>query len=122
MGRKLTGKTHIGERRETRPNGDIYVYERVTAYNEKTRKTYTVSQRLKGKIMVDAKTLIPTRPRKMKAAESYSAIVSTTRKPELIVGPRNPLPVIASSWRSSVSLKYSVRISQLLGLNQQSPF
>jgi len=80
MGRKLTGKTHIGERRETRPNGDIYVYERVTAYNEKTRKTYTVSQRLKGKIMVDAKTLIPTRPRKMKAAESYSAIVSATRK------------------------------------------
>ena len=80
MGRKLTGKTHIGERRETRPNGDIYVYERVTAYNEKTRKTYTVSQRLKGKIMVDAKTLVPTRPRKMRAVESSSATVSAVRK------------------------------------------
>lgn len=25
MGRPLTGKQHVGERRETRPNGDVYV-------------------------------------------------------------------------------------------------
>jgi hypothetical protein len=49
MAKPITGKTHVGERREKRPNGDIYVYERVTAYDEKTRKTYTVSQKLKGK-------------------------------------------------------------------------
>ncbi len=50
MPKQITGKSHVGERREKRPNGDVYVYERITAYNEKTRKTYTVSQTLKGKI------------------------------------------------------------------------
>ena len=39
MSKPITGKTHIGERREKRPNGDIYIYERVTAYDEKTKKT-----------------------------------------------------------------------------------
>ncbi len=50
MPKPVTGKTHVGERREKRPNGEIYVFERITAYNEKTQKTYTVSQKLKGKI------------------------------------------------------------------------
>nr|WP_179953082.1 hypothetical protein [Desulfobotulus mexicanus] len=50
MAKPITGKTHIGERREKRANGDIYIYERVTAYDEKAKKTYTVSQKLKGKI------------------------------------------------------------------------
>jgi hypothetical protein len=36
MPKQVTGKTHIGERRERRPNGDLYIYERITAYNEKT--------------------------------------------------------------------------------------
>ena len=39
MGRPLTGKTHVGIRRETRSNGDVYVYERVTGYDPKTQKT-----------------------------------------------------------------------------------
>ena len=26
MGRPLTGKKHVGIRRDTRPNGDVYVY------------------------------------------------------------------------------------------------
>jgi len=34
MRKRVIGKTHVGERHEKRPNGDIYVYERVTAYNE----------------------------------------------------------------------------------------
>ena len=38
MSKPVTGKTHVGERRERRPNGDIYLYERVTAYNEQARK------------------------------------------------------------------------------------
>ena len=50
MSKPVIGKTQVGERRERRPNGDVYLYERVTAYNEQTRKTYTVSQKLKGKI------------------------------------------------------------------------
>ncbi|MFV0438892.1 MAG: transposase, partial [Desulfopila sp.] len=66
MAKPITGKTHIGERRERRPNGDIYVYERITAYNEKTRKTYTVSQKLKGKIRAGTQEIVLTRPKKRK--------------------------------------------------------
>ena len=66
MAKPITGKMHVGERREKRSNGDIYVYERVTAYDEKTRKTHNVSQRLKGKIKAGMKIMIPTRPKKSK--------------------------------------------------------
>ena len=66
MAKTITGKTHVGERREKRPNGDTYVYERITGYNEKTRKTYTVSQKLKGKIKVGTQEMTPTRPKKYK--------------------------------------------------------
>ena len=51
MGRPLTGKQHVGIRRDTRPNGDVYVYERVTGYDAKTQKTKTISTRLLGKIL-----------------------------------------------------------------------
>ena len=30
MAKPITGKTHVGERREKRPNGDVYIYERIT--------------------------------------------------------------------------------------------
>ena len=66
MAKPITGETHVGERREKRPNGDIYVYERVTAYNEKTKKTYTVSQKLKGKIKAGMQEIVPTRSKKRK--------------------------------------------------------
>ena len=66
MPKRITGKTHVGERRERRPNGDIYIYERLTAYNEKTQKSYTVSQKLKGKIKLGMQEMIPTRPKKRK--------------------------------------------------------
>ena len=66
MAKPITGKTHVGERREKRPNGDIYIYERITAYNEKTKKTYTVSQKLKGKIKAGTLEIVPTRPKKSK--------------------------------------------------------
>ena len=66
MAKPITGKTHVGERRETRPNGDIYIYERVTAYDEKRKKTYTVSQKLKGKIKQGTNEVVPTRPKKLK--------------------------------------------------------
>ena len=66
MSKPITGKTHAGERREKRPNGDIYVYERVTAYDEKLKKTYTVSQTLRGKIKSGTKVMVPTRSKKRK--------------------------------------------------------
>ena len=77
MAKPITGKTHVGERREKRPNGDIYVYERVTAYNEKTRKTYTVSQKLKGKIKAGTQEIVPTRPKKPKGE---GGVVAATRQ------------------------------------------
>jgi len=64
MAKRISGKSHVGERRERRPNGDIYIYERVTAYNEKSKKTYTVSQKLKGKIKAGTREIVPTRPKK----------------------------------------------------------
>jgi len=67
MSKPVTGKTHVGERREKRPNGDIYIYERVTGYNERTRQTYTVSQKLQGKIKSGTQEIIPTRPKKRKS-------------------------------------------------------
>ena len=70
MPKRITGKTHVGERCERRPNGDIYIYERITAYNEKTKKTYTVSQKLKGKIKSGTREIIPTRPKKRKGERS----------------------------------------------------
>lgn len=76
MGRPLTGKTHVGIRRETRSNGDVYVYERVTGYDPKTQKTKTLSTRLLGKIL--AGSTIPTRPKK-KRSEVIEAPVQAVR-------------------------------------------
>ncbi|MEI6652991.1 MAG: transposase, partial [Chlorobiaceae bacterium] len=75
MSKPVTGKTHVGERRERRPNGDIYLYERVTAYNEQARKTYTVSQKLKGKIKSGTQEVITTRPKKRKGEEAVACAV-----------------------------------------------
>ena len=43
MSRPFTGKTHTGIRHITRPNGDVYVYERVTQYDPQTKKTQTLN-------------------------------------------------------------------------------
>ena len=66
MAKPVTGKTHVGQRRERRPNGDIYIFERVTAYDENARRTYTVSQKLQGKIKAGTTEMIPTRPKNRK--------------------------------------------------------
>lgn len=75
MAKPVTGKTHVGERRERRPNGDMYIYERVTAYDEKTRKTYTVSQKLQGKIKAGTQEMLPTRPKKRKGEDAMACAV-----------------------------------------------
>ena len=84
MGRPLTGKTHVDIRRETRSNGDVYVYERVTGYDPKTQKTKTLSTRLLGKILAGSTEMIPTRPKK-KRSEVIEAPVQAVRThvPEL---------------------------------------
>ena len=78
MGRPLTRKTHVGIRRETRSNGDVYVYERVTGYDPKTQKTKTLSTRLLGKILAGSTEMIPTRPKK-KRSEVIEAPVQAVR-------------------------------------------
>lgn len=77
MPKQVTGKTHVGERRERRSNGDIYIYERITAYDEKAKKSYTVSQKLKGKIKSGMQEILPTRPKKRKGE---SLLVGTVRR------------------------------------------
>jgi len=75
MPKPITGKTHVGERRERRPNGDIYIYERITAYNKEIGKTYTVSQKLKGKIKPRTREIVSTRPKKRKGERGiYNAV------------------------------------------------
>ena len=73
MPKPITGKTHVGERRERRPNGDIYIYERITGYNEKTKKTHTLSQTLKGKIKSGTQKMTSTRPKKCKGKGGFIA-------------------------------------------------
>lgn len=73
MPRPRTGKTHTGERREYRKNGDIYVYERITGYDPKIRKTVTLSERLKGKIKSGTDEIVPTRPKRRKGEEQAKA-------------------------------------------------
>lgn len=65
-------------RRETRSNGDVYVYERVTGYDPKTQKTKTLSTRLLGKILAGSTEMIPTRPKK-KRSEVIEAPVQAVR-------------------------------------------
>lgn len=74
MGRPFTGKTHVGQRRETRPNGDVYVYERVTGYDPKTQKTKTLSTRLLGKIPAGSSEMVPTRPKKSASSVTKGSI------------------------------------------------
>ena len=69
MGRELTGKKHVGEVRIRRKNGDIYVYERITAYDPATRKTFTEKKTLKGKILAGSEVMTPTRPKKNRKSQ-----------------------------------------------------
>lgn len=81
MGRTRTGKTHNGQVRVTQKNGDVYVYERVTAYNPDTMKTYTVKKTLIGKIPFGQNEMIPTRPKKksLKGSQDVETIVQASR-------------------------------------------
>ncbi|MGN8851480.1 IS1634 family transposase [Anaerobiospirillum succiniciproducens] len=81
MGRTRTGKTHNGQVRVTQKNGDVYVYERVTAYNPDTMKTYTVKKTLIGKIPFGQNEMIPTRPKKksLNGSPDIETVVQASR-------------------------------------------
>ena len=38
MAKRITGKSHVGERRERRPNGDIYIYERIPLTTKRPKR------------------------------------------------------------------------------------
>lgn len=76
MGRELTGKKHVGEVRIRQKNGDVYVYERITAYNPSTKKTFTEKKTLKGKILAGTDVMIPTRPKKTGNLNKESGVLA----------------------------------------------
>ena len=76
MPRPFTGKTHTGIRRVVRPNGDVYVYQRVTQYDPETRKTKTIKSTLLG--ILDPQTG-KTRPTRGKSEKKEVAAAESTR-------------------------------------------
>ena len=74
MGKEFSGKSHTGIRREKRPNGDIYVYERITAYDPKTKKTRTIEEHMQGKIKAGTTEIVPTRPKRPRGDSSVSTV------------------------------------------------
>ncbi len=54
-----------------KPLSGVNLYERITAYDEKTKKTVTVSQMLKGKIKAGAQETTSTRPKKRKGEGGF---------------------------------------------------
>lgn len=78
------GGSPAGKCRERRRYGDIYVYERVTAYNPQTRKTVTVSERLKGKIKAGCTEIVPTRPKRKPGEAPKTATRQRTGTAEIL--------------------------------------
>lgn len=74
MEKEFSGKSHTGIRREKRPNGDIYVYERITAYDPKTQKTRTIAEHIKGKIKAGTTEIVPTRRKRHSGESSVSTV------------------------------------------------
>ena len=70
MPRQYTGNIHTGTRRIRRPNGDIYVYERVTQYDRKTQKTKTLKNTLLGILDPETGEIRPTRKKSDKKIRS----------------------------------------------------
>ena len=64
MARKFRGKLHVGRRVQRQKNGDIYVLERTTRYDQATKKTVTVAQKLLGKIVAGTTEMVPTRAKR----------------------------------------------------------
>lgn len=73
MGRKFQGKDHVGRRIQRQKNGDVYILERTTRYDQATKKTVTVGQRLLGKIVAGTTEMVPTRAKRPDGAAAGSA-------------------------------------------------
>ena len=74
MSRTYTGKIHVGQRRVTRANGDVYVYERHTQYDRETQKTVTLKNKLLGKLDPETGEIVPTRPKSRSKKKASASI------------------------------------------------
>lgn len=74
MSRTYTGKIHVGQRRVTRANGNVYVYERHTQYDRETQKTVTLKNKLLGKLDPETGEIVPTRPKSRSKKEASASI------------------------------------------------
>ena len=66
MPSKPSGEVKTGNVRCTQKNGDVYILERKTVYDEKKKQTRILSSRLLAKIPKGSKTEVPTRPKRTK--------------------------------------------------------
>lgn len=64
MPRAASGEPRTGEVRVTKPNGSIYVYERVYEYDPATGTERQIRSKLKGKILPGSDEIVPTRPKR----------------------------------------------------------
>lgn len=85
MSRKASGQEKVERILRAQPNGDTYVYERVTRYNPEKGFYETISSKLMGKLKAgssDRYDLDPTRPKKAseKNADKTGPRVEAVRK------------------------------------------
>jgi transposase len=79
---KPSGKVKIGNVRCTQKNGDIYILERQTIYDEEKKQTKILSSKLLSKIPKGSKTEVATRPKRTKEekeADGYMIVASRNR-------------------------------------------
>lgn len=69
MPRKASGVEKLATVRETRKNGDIYIYERKTIYDPIKKYNCTISKTLVGKIIKGTDEIVETRPKRRQAKE-----------------------------------------------------
>ena len=106
MPRKAQGGEKVGIIRETRPNGDIYVYERITIYDEKLHYSRPKSKTLIGKILKGTTEMIDTRPKKKSAAQ-------------LAVAQNGSKPVPLSSRRHVGMLDVVAHVAEKSGIRNE---
>lgn len=83
MPRKALCGPRVGEVRQKRPNGAIYVYDRVYLYDPITQKERQIGSKLKGKILPGSDEIVPTRPKrppKNKTGDGVHADVAAERQ------------------------------------------
>ncbi len=91
MSRKAAGKQHTSRVQEKQKNGDIYVYERVTAYDPKKGYTRILSKKLLGRIPAGSTQMTATRHKSPSAKKPSSSPASPLKGEENVPKQEDPL-------------------------------